>query len=477
MLSAARPIPLSRRLVSRYLAFALGGLLLCLVTMLFLAAHGALANLVSLAALGPLVVLLFGAVALHQTVRLNSAIENELRRLSHRSDVSLADMQPLAGDEPAIRGWNALLERFVTQESLIALEQRVTEALQRREDQQQSDVINSLPDGIAVTDKRGRVLLANNALRAGVSSTLSDDIDGQSLFQLLNASQAANAEEVRRTFSQPTGHAVAELHRSQKIEDGVWRISRNQIRSKGDEVRHVWTIRDVTQQSLVTQARNEFVSTATHELRTPLANIKAYAETLVSHDAIDVEQQKEFCNIINSEATRLSRFVDEVLNVSQIESGSFTLDLRETNLERLLSSVVEHVRPQMVQKEIDFTVKLPPKLPKLSVDKDKLQAALFNLLGNAAKYTPDGGAISFEVEAKPSHVAFHVQDTGIGIAEEELPRVFDKFYRSKDDRVKELSGNGLGLALTQEVVRLHGGRATVESTLNEGSRFTVTIPV
>lgn len=477
MLAASHSIPLSRRLVGRYLAFALGGLLLCLVTVLTLVSRGALTEWVSLAAAGPAVVLLFGALVLGQTVRRSSAIERELARLAETGNLDRASLRPLPGHDLAILGWNALLERLELQTSLVAIEERVAQKLAGFQDGQFLSVLNSLPDGIAVTDASGRITLANTVLAAFANEDNLSDLSGKDLLEAVGALSASNHADIQATFLKTNGSAACELRRGPQIDDGVWRISRHPLRTETGEPKFVWTVRDLTQQAIVHQARNEFVSTATHELRTPLANIRAYAETLVTHEAIDLEQQKEFCNIINAEATRLSRFVDAVLNVSQIESGSFAIDRHETELDRLLQNVIDHVRPQMVQKEIDFTVELPPKLPKLHLDKDKFQAALVNLLGNAAKYTPDGGVVSFRVEAKPSQLLFHVQDSGIGIAPEELPRVFEKFYRSTDPRVAMLAGNGLGLAFTQEIVRLHGGRIQVESTLDEGSQFTIQLPI
>ncbi len=477
MMAAARSIPVSRQLVSRYLAFGLAGLFVCLVSALILAARGSLFDLVSLVALGPLLLLLLGAIVLHQTVRLYSRIEVDLLRLSQDGTATFADIRPLRGDEPAVWGWNALVERLATQESLKSLESRVVQAMDQRKDQQLLDVFNSLTDAIVVTDSVGRIVLANKALFAIADLPSEEELTRQDLFSTLRIAQAINGEDVRQAFAQMSGHVVMELQRTNRIEDGVWRISRSPLRSGDRESQQLWTVRDITQQALVNQSRNEFVSTATHELRTPLANIMAYAETLVGHDKIDVEQQKEFCNVICSEAARLSRFVDDVLNVSQIESGAFRIDRRETDLERLLMQVIEHVRPQMVGKQIDFTVKLPPKLPKVHADRDKFHAALVNLLGNAAKYTPEGGAVHFEVESLPTQIVFHVQDNGFGISESDLPRVFEKFYRSRDERVSQLSGNGLGLAFTHEVIRLHGGRINVDSQINEGSRFTVTLPL
>jgi two-component system phosphate regulon sensor histidine kinase PhoR len=311
-----------------------------------------------------------------------------------------------------------------------------------------------------------------------VQSTSSDELIGKNLSSLLRVQEAYNSGDVLTALVATSANSVFELHRTSELRGGVLRIARHVTTDpESGGARLVWSIRDVTQQALVDESRSSFVSLATHELRTPLANIKAYAETLSIHNGIDVEQQKEFCNIINSEATRLSRFVDEMLSVSQIEAGSMVFERRETDLERLLQDVVQHVRPQMDQKQIALEVKLPPKFPTLRLDKDKFESALVNLLGNAAKYTPANGKVRFDVQLRGKCIDFAVTDTGIGIAKEEQPRVFEKFFRSGDARVREVDGNGLGLTFTQEVVQSHGGQLSLVSELNQGSTFTVSLPI
>jgi len=239
----------------------------------------------------------------------------------------------------------------------------------------------------------------------------------------------------------------------------------------------VWLLRDITQQKMAEEMRNQFVVTATHELRTPLANIKAYAETLASQQQIPIDQQKSFHNTINSEATRLARFINDLLNISQMEAGSFAITRHETDISRLAEEIVAHVSPQARQKNQRLDCQLPTKCPKVMVDKDKLSAAVVNLLGNAIKYTPDEGHIRFTIETGEDQIRFLVENSGFGIAAEELPRLFQKFFRSKDSRVRGITGSGLGLAFTQEVARLHSGKLSVTSELNKGSLFTMSLPL
>ena len=182
-------------------------------------------------------------------------------------------------------------------------------------------------------------------------------------------------------------------------------------------------------------------------------------------------------NTISSEASRLGRFVDEFLNISRMEAGSLQLNRHPTHIERLIHEALEKTRAQMDQKRIELHVHLPVKLPELNLDKDKISAALVNLLGNAGKYTPDGGKVSLNVELANSEIRIQIEDSGIGISPEELGKVFNKFFRSDDQRVRDIVGTGLGLSFAQEVARLHGGSISVRSEVNQGSRFTMTLPI
>ncbi len=331
-----------------------------------------------------------------------------------------------------------------------------------------------------MTDENGRIQFANKALAGLLGMGASDEtLSGRTMKDCLAVDSAREAagQLLDPAFGGRT--LVVELPRPGDVPPGVLRVARSPLSGAPGEGSggHVWSVRDVTQQKLADQMRDQFVNAATHELRTPMTNIKAYAEMLVDSDVLDVEKQKAFCNTINEEVTRLARFVDDLLQLSRMEVGSTSLKQQVTDLERLLHDTVNKVRPQMEQKNVAFDVELPAKLPELVVDKDKLTVALVNLLGNAAKYTPEGGRVGLSVEIGEVEVRIDVEDTGIGIAAEELPRIFDKFFRSSDPRVHGESGSGLGLALTHEIVRLHGGRLSVHSELNKGSKFTVTLPM
>jgi PAS domain S-box-containing protein len=353
-----------------------------------------------------------------------------------------------------------------------SLEQRLQEATSARRESQHADILQNLPDGVAVTDMEGRITFVNRA----VASLLGEDVAAGTEMQKWLCPNEDNTEAQPlldpQLISRP---AVCEIHRQGELAERVLRISRQPVKNPRLQGQ-VWCLRDVTQQKLSEQMRDQFIDTATHELRTPLSNIKAYAETMVTCDEIDVEDQKEFCNIINSEVTRLARFVDDLLSISSMEMGSLNIEKQQVETSRLLAEVLDKVEPLMQQKDITFTAKLPEKMRDVRLDKDKFVAVLVNLLGNAAKYTPNGGRVTLHVKLDDSLLQIAVEDTGVGIAAEEVPKVFEKFFRSSDPRVQNETGTGLGLSLANEVVRMHGGEITVESELNQGSTFTITIP-
>ncbi len=443
------------------------------------ATMAAAASVAPLAVLAPLALVAGGACSLWRLVRPIASIERTLQavaRLPFDADVTA---EPTRARDATSHGWNRLvdrlhdLERQASQGGAAAAIEHIAAA---RNDARFEEVLQRLTDGVAVTDAAGRVEFANQA----VAALLGDDrgVPGAGTSFEERILQFAS-ETNRQELMAPAARArttVCELIQPTPEADRVLRVARLPL--GGDAARrYVWSLRDVTQQKLAEQTRDRFIDTATHELRTPLTNIKAYAETLATSDFIDVELQKEFCNIINSEVTRLARFIDDLLSISSMEVGALSIDRTKVETERLFAEVLAKVEPQMQQKSIDFQTSISAKLPELHLDKDKIIAVVVNLLGNAAKYTPNGGRVTLLVSADDGNLRIAVEDTGVGIAEEELPKVFEKFFRSDDPRVQAEVGSGLGLSLAREIVRMHNGEILAESVLNQGSTFTILLPL
>ncbi|MEM8865632.1 MAG: ATP-binding protein, partial [Planctomycetota bacterium] len=406
-----------------------------------------------------------------------AAIDQRLRDVAQTPYGQSVQLERIQESGVAAAGWNRLVDQINAtpdeSDEEDSIDRKLAEALNRRRGSQSLEVLQALRDGIAVTDPRGRIEFANAAIASLLDLESCDSLTDEALCSALAAStKGADAFAA----SCPTTPVVAEVEASCESEDNARTLRVERQPLDGSEGRSVWSIRDITQQKLAEKSRDQFIDAATHELRTPLANIKAYAETLATCEVDDPEQQKEFFNTINSEATRLGRFVDDLLDISSMEVGSLTIRRQNVEVERLLRESADKIKPLVEKKLQQFEVVLPPKLGEMHLDKDKLSAMVVNLLGNASKYTPEGGTVRLKAELGEDALTVIVSDTGVGISPEELPRVFEKFFRSEDPRVRNETGTGLGLSLAREIARLHGGDIHAVSTVGEGSSFVITLP-
>jgi len=478
MLLAQRNRSLTRRVSEQYLLFGLLGLLFFVTAAIYLSWYGLFLHFIPALVGIPLGLLLFGSFALRRTSRWNESIERQLAKFANSSIRSVSELKLLPASDPLAVGWNELVSRIHEHSAWNGVERRLSEAVYAQQSKLWESVFQHLNDGIAICDSDGRVLQLNRSFATLLKREDSNQLLGISIMELLSELAADESQLRLRDLCESHATQVVEIQRSKDPAQGTWRLSRIMLSSESSTPpESIWTIRDVTQQKLAEKAREQFVFTATHELRTPLANIRAYSETLALATDISVEQQQSFYNTINNEAIRLSRFVDELLNISQMEAGAITIQKHEVELERMLDEIFESQRPLAIEKNQTFSFSIAPKLPKVVADKDKLAAAITNLVSNAIKYTPDGGKVTVAIEADNSHVLFAVQDSGIGVSPEDLPKLGEKFFRSGDDRVQSIVGSGLGLAFSQEVARLHGGRISIRSQLHQGSCFTLELPL
>jgi two-component system phosphate regulon sensor histidine kinase PhoR len=238
----------------------------------------------------------------------------------------------------------------------------------------------------------------------------------------------------------------------------------------------VAVLRDIGEQKVLQKRNAEFVSAVSHEMKTPLAGIKAYVELLVDGDAEDEETREEFLNVINGQTDRLKRLVDNMLNLARIEAGVVNVNKQTHSLNELLEEALHVVQPSAEAKEIKLLAELSPMYLGVLADRDMLLQSAINLLSNAVKYTPEKGRITLRTRLEAGQVRFEVEDTGVGLSEEDCQRIFEKFYRVNKDKAMA-AGTGLGLPLAKHIVEdVHGGRLSLESTLGKGSTFIVTIP-
>lgn len=225
-------------------------------------------------------------------------------------------------------------------------------------------------------------------------------------------------------------------------------------------------------------ARIEFVSIVSHELRTPMTAIKGYVEMLLSGMTGDLtDVQRRFLGVIKVNADRLGKLINDMLEFSRLESRRVRLQGEPVPLGPVIQEVISTLQGEMAVKRLDFAAEVPPNLPPAWGDRERLVQIVANLLSNAIKYTPEGGRIRIRATALPTQMQVDVADTGIGIAAEDHPKVFTRFFRADHDLVREQTGTGLGLSIAKGLVELHGGRIWFESAPGRGSTFSFTIPL
>ena len=241
----------------------------------------------------------------------------------------------------------------------------------------------------------------------------------------------------------------------------------------------VAVLHDITREKEISQMKNDFVSHVSHELKTPLASITAYSEMLSEGEADDEQTRKEFYSIIQKQAKRLNRLMEDILNTARIESGLIKVEKRPISLAMLIEEQLPMIKSYAEEKNIEVSGQKPIVFDRVYVDKDMMTQVIVNLLSNAVKYTPSGGSVKIETEVDEIArvVRVSVTDTGVGIPEDEIAHLFDKFYRV-DANKGQAKGTGLGLNLVKQIVeKVHNGRVFVRSKPGEGSMFAFELPL
>lgn len=230
--------------------------------------------------------------------------------------------------------------------------------------------------------------------------------------------------------------------------------------------------------STISKRKSDFISAVSHELRTPLTSIKGYASILAAGKLGELPPQaKERIEKINKHSDALAQLINNLLDISRIESGRMELKFEPVDIGAMAASLADMLAPPMKEKNIEFSVEVPEGLPPVKADRSQIERVFINLIGNAIKFTPSGGRITVRAKTlEPAMVAVSVSDTGIGIAEKDLGKVFEEFYRVDNEVNTKVKGTGLGLALVKSIVEAHFGKLSVSSAVGRGSTFTFTMP-
>ncbi len=374
--------------------------------------------------------------------------------------------------EKTCAGLNEKLQAAQTQVSDINLRLQL---IQRRKSSTEA-ILNSIHDAVVVTDERDRILLANAAaeklfhFRFSPEALLSaEEILGGVLIPLIQKSRTGRIAHVRHEITLNRDGSAAMF-------DAVLSCAPDDA----DRVSAIVTVlHDITREKEIAQMKNDFVSHVSHELKTPLASINAYAEMLVDGEAQDEETLCQFCSIIQGQAQRLTRLIEDILNISRIESGLVKVHKDNHSMAMVIRDAVEMIKSYAQEKSITLNAQAPILYDQVYIDRDMLSQVVINLLSNAVKYTPAGGSITVcsEVNESDNRIMVTVTDTGVGIPAEAVDHVFDKFYRVEANN-KYAKGTGLGLNLVKQIVEtVHGGRVFVSSAAGQGSTFGFELPL
>lgn len=349
--------------------------------------------------------------------------------------------------------------------------------LLRRRKSNVEEIINSIRDAVVVTDDHQRVILANEVAE-NLFDFAFESKDPKMVSDLIRREELV--EIIDKTFQSKTPHVRHELTFEKNERPVSFDVVLSCVRDENGNVPQVVAVlHDITREKEIAQMKNDFVSHVSHELKTPLASINAYAEMLVDGEAEDAETIQQFCGIIQSQAQRLSRLIEDILNISRIESGLIKVKKETHSLALVIRDAVEMIKSYAQEKNIRIESPAPILYDQVYVDRDMISQVVINLLSNAVKYTPAGGQIRVdsELDEVEGRVKMTVTDTGVGIPPEDVEHVFDKFYRVQANN-QYAKGTGLGLNLVKQIVEtVHEGGVFVTSTVGQGSTFGFELPL
>ncbi|MGD0621592.1 MAG: ATP-binding protein [Thermacetogeniaceae bacterium] len=332
-------------------------------------------------------------------------------------------------------------------------------------------VLANMESGVALFDRSGRIDLVNPSAERILGISKQDAAGRTYVETLKNYPLIRIIDEVLRSGKTQSGE-IALIFPAERILEahaapvfGEWQEPRGAVLVLHDisEIRHLERV------------RAEFVANVSHELKTPVTAVKGFAETLLEGALYNSRACEEFVSIIGEEAERLNRLINDLLSLSRIESRELKLQLEPLELGPEIKQIVDKIKPRFQKKELALGVTVPGHPVVALADRDRLEQVLLNLLENSLMYTPSGGRVEVGVQEEQGMVVVSVRDTGIGIPPDDLPRIFERFYRVDRARSRKLGGTGLGLAIVKHIVEAHGGRVWVESELGQGSTFYFTI--
>jgi signal transduction histidine kinase len=415
-----------------------------------------------------------------------------------------------------LRLQNEILKRTNTQ-LLQTLEQKErVDNIAESERSMVDSIMNSIGEGVFILGRNYKVLFLNNVARDLLQEELNatDAVDDLSSFYDVAADDADRAKEeamqsdeestydehpdystiqsyLKKDFLKLIKHFVdqellenikkyadetliTELHLPKK--NKTLKMTISPIKGRNETYTgSVVLLHDITALTEVNSAKSNFISIVSHELRTPLTSIKGYISLLVKDKIKDEEKKKEAYGIIQSEANRLTKLITDLLDISKIESGKVEMKPKPTNLAKLTKSIIQRLQVIADKKKIELSMSIP-RMIRYNLDPGMFDQILTNLITNGIKYTPEGGWVKVSAVNKKQSLYIFVEDSGVGISKENIPKLFNKFRQLEDHMTRKEGGSGLGLPIVKKLVEKHNGRILVRSSLGKGSRFIIILP-
>ena len=330
-------------------------------------------------------------------------------------------------------------------------------------------IFSAMQDALLVVDSNRQVILTNEMFRKlfdapeiSVATPLLEIVRDPTLDQLLTDAFRGDGPircELTLGGSQIELHAVATKNDASEITGALV------------------LFHDITELKRIDQVRRDFVANVSHELRTPLSILRGYIETLLDSPKTPPEELTRILGIMERHSNRLELLVEDLLTLAQLESGRTNLQMKTVDLSSFLADMIRDWERKLKSKQLNIVVDVAPELSPICVDPARLQEALYNLLDNAVKYSREHGEVRLTVRQRDAEIELGVSDDGIGIGKEDLPRIFERFYRADKARsADKVRGTGLGLAIVKHVAQLHGGRVEADSVLGQGTTIRVILP-
>ncbi|THB79243.1 MAG: PAS domain-containing protein [Desulfobacteraceae bacterium] len=372
---------------------------------------------------------------------------------------------------------------FVASQTAIAIENQDLYAQMNKSSLFLGNIVESISNGILVTDMIGNVTLINKNATA-LLGIRTKDIRGKNYKDLLETKMADEVERIYRQIrtkgfvveSMVSHVPYKEVHISIGITASLLTDPDNQTIGIIFIFRDMSASKEIERLTRLDAMKSEFVSNVSHELRTPLSIIKSYTEAILDQvDPEDHETRQQFLQVIDDQTDNLTTIVSNLLDLSRIEAGKYDIEYKAFTFRDLVSNVIKGFSKKL--KTQDLYVNMDKSLPEMTADEDRIKEVLVNLIDNAIKFSPEGGIINIEAVHKNDAIYCSISDTGIGIPEDQLPRIFEKFYRVDNSDTYEIEGTGLGLSIVRHIINIHGGKIYAQSKYGKGSVFTFSLPV